>query len=60
MNGEDGREMEWKKELDIPVAHGPGVARRVSVPANSSPPATSSIPIDGKVRPKVRPKQAMD
>ena len=47
-------------ERNIPVAHGPGAAPRVSDPANSSSPVTSSIPIDGKVRPKVRPKQAMD
>ena len=48
------------KERSIPVAHGPGATPRVSDLANSSSPATSSIPFDGKVRPKVRPKQAMD
>ena len=48
------------KERNIPVAHGPGAAPRVSDPANSSSPVTSSILIDSKVRPKVRPKQAMD
>ena len=60
MNEWRGWQGKGMKERNIPVAHGPGAAPRVSDPANSSSPVTSSIPIDGKVRPKVRPKQAMD